>query len=215
MGCATFLLFLSLVCAADDAASGQSDASAVQTNEAKQPELPADLAQIVKAQFGDGFEIALKKSGNSGFKYRIAKEEKWTPFLTADLDGDGVEDAVIVARTKAPMAGEVQYHYKVIDPFYTAYGYGDPKVTSTMTGEDPDRNVVLLVIHGAGKEAWRAATPKAKFVAINLPVENVSAQQRMFNKRTVAAIDPGSVESNGAVMVWDGKKYKWIEANGK
>src|SRR3954468_10265251 len=214
MGCATFLLFMSLVCTADESLADQADPK-VQATAAKPANLPADLAQIVKDQFGDGFQIAATKSAGTGFKYRIAKFEKWTPFLTADLDGDGVEDAVIVARSKTPMAGETQFGYKVVDPYFTAYGYGDPKITSTMTGEDPDSHALLLVIHGAGKEAWHSATPKAKFVVINLPIENISAPQRMFKKRLVAAIDPGSIESNGAVMVWDGKKYKGWEAKGK
>lgn len=208
---------MTLVCSADDSLGGQGGTSVQASDSAQAPtaNVPADLAAIIQKQFGDGFEVALKKSAGSGFKYRIEKIEKWTPFLTADLDGDGVEDAVIVARSKSPMGGEAQFNYKVIDPFFTAYGYGDPKITGTMTGEDPDSHALLLVIHGAGPDAWRAATPKAKFVVINLPIENISAVKRMFKKRLVAAIDPGSVESNGAVMVWDGKKYKWVEANGK
>ena len=214
MGCATLLLLMTLVCSADDAVSGPSE-PVVQASEPAQAAVPADLAAIVKKQFGDGFEIALKKSAGTGFKYRIEKKEVWTPFLTADLDGDGIEDAVIVARSKTPMRDEAEFNYKVIDPFFTAYGYGDPKVTGTMTGEDPDSHALLLVIHGAGAEAWRAATPKAKFVVINLPIENISAHKQMFKKRLVAAIDPGSAESNGAMMLWDGKKYRWVEANGK
>jgi hypothetical protein len=177
--------------------------------------IPVDLKAIVLKQFGDGFEIATQKSAGTGFKYRITKEEKWTPFLVTDLDGDGVEDAVIVARSKAPMAGEVEYHYKVIDPYFTAYGYGDPKITTTMASEDPDNRNLLLVIHGAGPQAWRAETPKAKFVMVNLPIDNIVARKTTFKKHVVAAIDPQSAESNGALVLWDGKKYRWVEGNGK
>jgi hypothetical protein len=174
-----------------------------------------ELQAIVAKQFGPDFEIAWKKNAGTGFRYRVEKKEKWTPFIYADVDGDGVEDAVIVARSKAPMAGEGQYHYKVIDPFFTAYGYGDPKVTGTMASEDPDNRNLLLVIHGAGKEAWRAAEPKAKYVMINLPIENIVVRPTTYKKRAVGGIDPQSAESNGAMVVWDGKKYKWIEGNGK
>ena len=174
-----------------------------------------ELQAIVHKQFGPDFEIAWKKSSGTGFKYRVEAKEKWTPFIYADLDGDGVEDAVIVARAKAPLAGEAQFHYKVIDPFFTAYGYGDPKITGTLSTEDPDNRNLLLVIHGVGKDAWRAAEPKAKFVMINLPIQNILVRPTMIKKRTVGAIDPQSEESNGAVVLWDGKKYRWVEANGK
>jgi len=188
--------------------------SAAQTDDPATKASP-ELAEIVKKQFGPGFDIAWKKSGGTGFKYRIEPKEKWTPFVYADVDGDGVEDAVIVARSKAPMSGEGQYHYKVIDPFFTAYGYGDPKITSTLASEDPENRNLLLVIHGVGKEAWRAAEPKAKFVMINLPIENIIVRPTVFKKRTVGAIDPQSAESNGAVVMWDGKAYRWLEGNGK
>jgi hypothetical protein len=190
-----------------------------QTPQAPAPEkanpiVPEEIASIVKKQFGDGFEIAEKKSAGIGFKYRIETKEKWTPYLVGDLNGDGVEDLVVVARCKSPMTGEAQYHYKVIDPYFTAYGYGDPKITSTMSSENPD-NTLLLVIHGEGAQAWRADVPQSKFVMINLPIENIALRPTSFKKKTVAAIDPQSAESNGAMVMWDGKKYRWLEANGK
>jgi hypothetical protein len=177
--------------------------------------IPADLKAIVQKQFGDGFEIATQKSSGTGFKYRLAGHEKWTPFIEADLDGDGVQDAVIVAHSKSPMAGQGEYNYKVIDPYFTAYGYGDPKITTTLSSEDPDNRHLLLVIHGAGPQAWRAETPKAKFVMVNLPIQNVAVRRTRFKKRLVGGIDPQSEESNGAMVLWDGKKYRWLEANGK
>ena len=177
--------------------------------------VPADLKAVVHKQVGDDFEIATQKSAGTGFKYRIAQHEKWTPFLVADLDGDGVEDAVIVVRSKSPMAGEGEYHYKVIDPYFTAYGYGDPKITTTLASEDPENRNILLVIHGEGPQAWRAENPKAKFVIVNLPIENIVARKTTYKKHLVAAIDPQSAESNGALVLWDGKKYRWVEGNGK
>jgi hypothetical protein len=50
---------------------------------------------------------------------------------------------------------------------------------------------------------------------IYLTIENMVLRPMIFKKRTVAAIDPQSAESNGAAVLWDGKKYRWMEANGK
>ena len=71
-----------------------------------------------------------------------------------------------------PMADQAEDNFTVIDPYNTFFGYGNTKITTQFASEDPAmRGLVLLVIHGTGPEAWRAATPKAKFVIINLPVQ--------------------------------------------
>ena len=88
----------------------------------------------------------------------------------SDLDGDGTEDAVIVGKCTNPLIDETENNFKVVDPYNSFFGYGDTKATSQFASEDPlARSRVLLIIHGAGPEAWRSATPKAKFVIINLP----------------------------------------------
>lgn len=178
-------------------------------------EIPADLAEIVKKEFGPDYALALKKSSGNGYRYLHETEAPWTTYFTGDLNGDGVEDVVIVARAKSPLAGETTYHYKAIDPYFTAYGYGDVKITSTLASEDPDNRNLVLVIHGVGAEAWRSPAAKTKFVILNLPIENLMVRKATFKKRVVDAIDPQSPESNGAVVMWDGKKYRWLEANGK
>lgn len=71
--------------------------------------------------------------------------------------------------------------------------------------------MVLLVIHGAGPEGWRAATPKAKFVIINLPFKQITVRKLMVKKKSVMAIyaeESGSDEMTSAVF-WDGKKYHY------
>ena len=176
------------------------------------PQPPADLAEIVKKQFGPCFEVATERSAAKVNYLHPKAEKSWVDFLTADLDGDGVEDAVIVARCKTPLVDQVTHNYRVIDPYYSNFGYGDPKVTAQFNATDPDRQNLVLVIHGAGKESWRAATPKAKFVIINLPFDNLGLTQVTHRKRPVPAISLVEEEQQlSSAVYWDGKKYKWAD----
>jgi len=130
-----------------------------------------------------------------------------------DLDGDGVEDAVIAARCKNPLLDEAEHNYTVIDPYYTFYGYGNPKVTTTFTEGDPHKkNLVVLIIHGAGAEAWWSQQPKSKYVVVNLPYRGLSVRKYRWGKKTVQAVY--AEESNdlgeASALVFDGKKYRYI-----
>jgi hypothetical protein len=131
---------------------------------------------------------------------------------TADLNGDGVEDAVIVAHCKNPLIDEAEHNFKVLDPYNAYFGYSDPKVTSQFASEDPgSRGRVLLVIHGTGDAAWRANDPQAKFVIINLPFQQIGIKKLMLKKKPVAAIfaeESGGEHTNSALS-WDGKKYRY------
>jgi hypothetical protein len=134
-----------------------------------------------------------------------------TPFVR-DLDGDGIDDLVIAARSKKPMLDAGEHSYQVIDPYYAFYGYGDPKMTINFGSEDlQTRNLVILVIHGSGEDAWRAETPKAKFVIINLPFKEISVRRLQLHKKQVNAIYAEEEESTAAdsVIFWDGKQYKY------
>ena len=134
-----------------------------------------------------------------------------TPFMR-DVDGDGVEDMVIVARSKKPMLDAAEHNYRVIDPYYDFYGYGDPKLTATFGSEDlMEKNLVILVIHGAGAQAWRSDTPRAKFVIINVPLKKVSVRRLQLRKRQVNAIFAEEADSSAgdSVVFWDGKQYKY------
>jgi len=180
------------------------------------PQPPADLAEVVKKQFGSCFELATERS-TIKVNYLHSKEGglPWVTFLTADLDGDGVEDAIIVARCKTPLADQVTHNYRVIDPYYSMHGYGDPKITVQFNSADPYRQNLVLVIHGAGKEAWRAATPKAKFVIINLPFDSLSLTQVTLRKRTIPALSLVEEEQEmSSAVFWDGKKYRWAATGG-
>lgn len=133
------------------------------------------------------------------------------PAMVADMNGDGIDDLILAARAKSPMLDAGGFGYTVSDPYHSFYGFGDPKVTSAFTADDPSRkSIVLLVIHGAGPEAWRAQKPKGKFVLINIPVQTVSVRRVKVGKKVLMAI---GVEEYGAdrttsAILWEGNAKK-------
>ena len=142
-----------------------------------------DAAQIAQ-QFGPAFKPL------PGF-----------PVLTADFDGDGAEDAVAVATAEDPLLDEAAFHYKVVDPYSSHFGIGDPRITrqfSAHQGPSP----LVLVVHN-----WR--TPKAKFVILNFPFDKLSLSRTLVKKKTVPAIRGEELGGSRSVIYWDGKKWKW------
>ena len=134
-----------------------------------------------------------------------------TPFVR-DIDGDGIDDFVIVARSKKPMLDAAEHSYRVIDPYYGYFGYGDPKITSSFGSEDlMEKNLVILVIHGSGPDAWRSETPKAKFVIINLAFKKIVVRRLQLRKRQVNAIfaEEANSSAGDSVVFWDGKQYRY------
>ncbi|MFZ3265717.1 MAG: hypothetical protein WA172_17050 [Terriglobales bacterium] len=135
-----------------------------------------------------------------------------------DLDGDGVEDVVIAARCKNPMIDQAEHSYRVVDPYYDFFGYGDPRITTTFSEGNPAlRGLVVLVIDGAGPDAWRSATPKAKYVIVNLPFKALSVRKmQLGKKKTIEAIyveEAGDMGESSAVF-FDGKKFRYIPMGG-
>ena len=134
-----------------------------------------------------------------------------TPFVR-DIDGDGIDDLVIVARSKKPMLDAAVHNYRVVDPYYGYFGYGDPKITSSFGSEDlMQKNLVILVIHGFGADAWRSDTPRAKFVLINLPFKKVVVRRLQLRKKLVNAIfaEEANSSAGDSVVFWDGKQYRY------
>lgn len=157
--------------------------------------------QFVQQQFGDQFTFVPGVGAAFG-----------------DLDGDGVEDVVIAARCKNPMIDQSQHNYRVIDPFNEYFGYGDPRITTTFSEGDPSlRGLVMLIIHGAGPEAWHGANPKAKFVVVNLPYRMIYVRKLQLNKKkTVDALyveEAGDTGQTSAVF-FDGKKFRYVPMGG-
>ena len=209
-------LFLLFTCPQTLPAQNLGPAQAAAESSAKPPDLPppanipADLQDVVKKQFGPAFAVAMTQSKIMLTHIPQEDASPWTPFMTGDLDGDGVEDAIIVARSKDPLGGEAMYDYKVIDPMNAYFGWGNPKITSTFAAEDPVHNTLVLVIHGAGKEGWRAEKPKAKFVMINLRFDRVTLSGATLKKKAIAAVRVEESDGVASLVFWDGKKYKYL-----
>jgi hypothetical protein len=157
---------------------------------------PAATDDLIHKQFGDNCSLLAGP-----------------PQFVGDLDGDGIDDLVVAARCKNPMADRDEYNFVVADPYCTFFGFGNVKITSTFASEEPERRgVVLLIIHGAGKDAWRADKPKDKFLLINLPFRSLAVKKLALKKRIALGIymeETGEGEDMSSVVFWDGKKYRY------
>jgi hypothetical protein len=161
-----------------------------------QSPVPAITNEYVHKEFGDNCSL-LPGAGQ----------------FIGDLDGDGVDDLVIAARCKNPMADQGEYGFRVSDPLDSDFGYGNVKVTSGFISENPDRkDVVLLIVHGVGPQAWRSDKEKPKFLLINLPFTSLAVKRLALRKRTILGIymvEEGEGEQMSSVVYWDGKKYRY------
>lgn len=139
-------------------------------------------------------------------------EPNFAPMI-ADLNGDGVDDIVIVARCKNALIDQADKNYKVIDPMNSFFGYGNPAITTSFAPDDPKlRGVALLVIHGAGTEAWRSPTPLSKFVIINLPVKTLTLKRMKVRRKKFANaiyVEEATGDQMTSAVFWDGKKYRY------
>jgi len=157
---------------------------------------PAITNEYVHKQFGDNCSVLAD-----------------FPQFTGDLDGDGVDDLVIAARCKNPMADRDEYSFQISDPYDSFLGFGDVKVTSSFGSDEPERRgMCLLIVHGAEKDAWHADKPKAKFMLINLPFKAITVKRLVVKKITVLGIymeEKGEGENTTSVVFFDGKKYKY------
>jgi hypothetical protein len=157
---------------------------------------PAVTNDLIHKQFGDNCSLLAGP-----------------PQFVADLDGDGIDDLVVAARCKNPMADRDEYSFVVADPYDTFLGFGNVKITSTFASDEPERRgVVLLIIHGEGKDAWRADKPKEKFLLINLPFKSLAVKKLTLRKRNTLGIfmeESGEGEDTSSVIFWDGRRYRY------
>jgi hypothetical protein len=152
--------------------------------------------KFVHQQFGDSCSL----------------EPNFSP-MVADLNSDGVADIVLVARCKNALIDQGEKNYKVIDPMNSFFGYGNPAITTSFAPDDPKlRGVALLVIHGAGPEAWRSTTPLSKFVIINLPVKTLALKRMKVRRKKFANaiyLEEATGDQMTSAIFWDGKKYRY------
>jgi hypothetical protein len=162
---------------------------------AKSPS-PAVTDEFIRKQFGDNCSLLVG-----------------SPQFVADMDDDGIDDLVVAAKCKNPMADKDEYGFVVGDPYDSFLGYSDVKVTSTFASDEPDRRgISLLIIHGAEGAGWRAEKPKAKFLLINLPFKSLAVKRFTMKKKMTLGIymeEKGEGEDTSSVVYWDGKKYRY------
>jgi hypothetical protein len=136
------------------------------------------------------------------------------PSIQADLDGDGIQDIVIPAHCTNPMMDQAERHYVVVDPYNGFFGYGNPRITTQFASEDPERRgFSLLIIHGAGTNAWYSDTPKAKFMIVNLPFKDIHVKilgTKKKKERMGIYVDETGGEGMTSVIFWDGRKYRYL-----
>jgi hypothetical protein len=155
---------------------------------------------FVQQQFGNQF--TLLPEGGAAF---------------GDLDGDGVEDVVIAARCKNPMLDQAEHNYTVMDPYNEFFGYGDPRMTTTFSEGVPERRgLVVLIIYGTGHDGWRSATPKAKFVIVNLPYKTISVRKMSLRKKKIEAvyIEESGDTGESSALFFDGRKFRYVPMGG-
>lgn len=186
-----FLLMAACVAAAQSPQTSPQPATATPSSAVD----TAQIAALVKQQFGDTFTLPAKFP---------------TPLITADFDGDGVEDVAIVANSKDPMPDSYAFKYEVADPYHAYFGFGNPKYTSSFR-VDPEHNHHLLVIFGSGKEGWHAATPKNKFVLVNVPFDTLEVGRMLIAKKKPPIFVIKAIESQvmDSAVWWEVKKKRW------
>lgn len=148
-----------------------------------------DAGAYVRAQFGPLFRLLPNY-----------------PALIGDLDGDGTDDLILIATAKDPLIDQAEFHFKTIDPYNGFFGWSDPKDTLQFATAEGDPRF-LLIIHN-----WRSATPKAKFVVINLQFERLSLGRYMTKKKKVVpAVELEDRTGLTSKLFWDGKQWKWAD----
>lgn len=155
---------------------------------AQQASAPTNEVQrTIAAEFGANFKL----------------DPDFAP-MTGDFDGDGVNDLAVVARGANPLGAADSYGYKVIDPYDAYFGWSDPKVTLQFSATDTNSPRYVLIMHSG-----RDGKGKAKFVVVNLPFRALTMVDSSLKKKRVSAIAAQDYGGLGALLFWDGRKYRW------
>ncbi|PYY10437.1 MAG: hypothetical protein DMG61_21805 [Acidobacteria bacterium] len=153
--------------------------------------LTNDVQAIVSAQFGTQFVLS-----------------QAFPILTGDFNGDGVEDIAVVVTSHGALQTDSS-RFRVIDPSSEYFGIGDPKITAQFASQYPGGSRYLLIIHGLGKDGWRAKEPKERFLLINVNFDRISVGHIARKKKAMDDIDLEETGVLTSFLYWNGHRYKW------
>jgi hypothetical protein len=109
----------------------------------------------------------------------------------------------------------------MVDPYHAYFGAGDIRIARMFTATDMKSEHELAIIHGSGADGWHASEPKAKYLVINLPFDTLSTVTIMppkKNKKHLAPMTGIRAEEDrimASVLVWNGKKYRWVPDDGE
>jgi hypothetical protein len=187
------IFWLPLGLAGTALAAGQKPSPPTEAKPASQAagESEAQLRELVRAtvarEFGPHFTVSAK-----------------FPPMFGDFDGDGVEDLAVVV-TGNPALDQAAHNYKLIDPYDSFFGFGDPKIMMSFSVHTPEQARYVAIVH-----QWRSAHPKAKFVIINLPFEQIEVSSARLKKKLVSALFATDSTGLHAQVFWDGHKYRWV-----
>ena len=151
----------------------------------------SELQTIVATQFGPQFTLVQQ-----------------FPVLVGDFNGDGSEDAVFVANSSGGVQGS-SGRFHVSDPSSDYFGVGDPRITSQFASMTPGGPRYLLIIHGNGKDGWRAKEPKERFVLINVAFERISVGRVTRKKKLLDDISVEESDGLNSFVYWNGRGYTW------
>ena len=151
----------------------------------------ADPAAYLLQEFGPSFKLAPNNAP-----------------LFGDLNGDGIEDAVLFATSATPLLAREQFNFKVEDPYDEYFGTGDVSITSQFTLRYDSASDLLIVF------GWRHPAPRngkrvSKFVLINTPMDTASVVNLRLKKKNLQAIDAVDRTTLHSLVFWDGKKWRW------
>jgi hypothetical protein len=210
------LLLLIVGCVFIIAAETLASAQTTKQTKANQANQTAGVTEALKASFGSALEAVTA----------------FNPFyLTGDFNGDGAQDIVIVARIKG-RRGDLPPDVKVLNPFYRVAGPAYP------TDPAAKPTLAFAIIHGT-KAGWKNAPMAEKFLLVGespiLIMENDRATGRpedaknlmeiksKLGKRRGATWPPAAArgdsiiletEAINSILYWNGKTYRWEEAEG-
>jgi len=152
----------------------------------------ADPAAYLAQQFGASFKL----------------DPKIAP-MYGDLNGDGVEDIVLVATSSTPLLSKEQFSFKVEDPYDGYFGTGDTRITTQFSLHFDGSSRCILIVFGWRLPPVEKSKVINKFVLINTPFESTSIVNLRLKKKNLQAVEAIDRTSLHSLVFWDGKHWHW------